>query len=131
MSDPSEQHGGAPMGEGEIQEKGTWAAKADEGIAPVAAEAPEQEAGDDQELGDEVTGRTTGSDEPATEEGVDLSAGDHADATEQGGSETPDGVEPDLKDIGRSRVRSTSTPRAERGPRYRQPPRGHNGRGVG
>jgi hypothetical protein len=100
MSDPSEQHGGAPMGESEIQQKGSWAAKADEGIAPAAPDAPEPQAGDDQELGGEVTGRTTGSDEPATEEGVDLQAGDDADATKHGGPEPPKDAEPDLKDIG-------------------------------
>jgi hypothetical protein len=104
MSEASEQQGGAPMSEGEIKEKGPWAAKADEGIVPtqdpVTADAPESDPGDEQELGGAVTGRTTGSDEPATEEGVDLSAGDHADATEDGGPETPAGVEPDLKDAG-------------------------------
>ena len=40
----------------------------------------------------------TGSDEPATEEGVDLSAGDSADATSDGEVELPDDAEPDLKD---------------------------------
>ena len=42
---------------------------------------------------------TTGSDEPATETGIEPSAGDNADATSDGGPDLPpDGVEPDLKD---------------------------------
>jgi hypothetical protein len=53
---------------------------------------------DDPELGSEVLGRTTGSDEPATDGGIDLSAGDDADATADGGPEVPEGVEPDLRD---------------------------------
>jgi hypothetical protein len=102
MSEASEQQGGAPMDEEEIAEKGTWAAKAEEGIAPAqdAEDPADPDTADDQELGGAVTGRTTGSDEPATEEGVDLSGGDHADATELGGPETPADAEPDLKDAG-------------------------------
>jgi hypothetical protein len=46
-----------------------------------------------------VLGRTTGSDEPATESGVDLSAGDHADAVTDGGPDLPPAAEPDLKDV--------------------------------
>jgi hypothetical protein len=53
---------------------------------------------DDPELGSSVLGATTGSDEPATEEGVDPRGGDHADATTDGGPELPSGAEPDLKD---------------------------------
>jgi hypothetical protein len=46
-----------------------------------------------------VTGRPAESDEPATEEGVDRSAGDQADATTDGGPDAvPDDAEPDLKD---------------------------------
>ncbi len=47
-----------------------------------------------------MLGRTTGSDEPATEGGVDLSAGDQADATTDGGPEPAEGEEPDTKDVG-------------------------------
>ncbi len=36
---------------------------------------------DDPQLGSSVLGETTGSDEPATESGVDPSGGDEADAT--------------------------------------------------
>ena len=71
------------------KDKGEWAETADEGIVPDAlggdADSP-------------LTGRTTGSDEPATEEGVDRGAGDDADATSDGGSEPPVDAEPDLKD---------------------------------
>ncbi len=71
------------------EDRGEWAETADEGIVPDELGADEDAA---------VLGRTTGSDEPATEEGVDLSAGDDADATSDGGVELPDGAEPDLKD---------------------------------
>jgi hypothetical protein len=72
------------------ENKGEWAETADEGIVPdelstdVEGEGPE--------------GRVTGSDEPATEEGIDLSAGDNADATTDGHVELPEDAEPDLKD---------------------------------
>jgi len=71
------------------EDKGEWAETADEGIVPDELGADEDAA---------VLGRTTGSDEPATEEGVDLTAGDDADATSDGGVELPDDAEPDLKD---------------------------------
>ena len=71
------------------EDKGEWAETAEEGIVPDALGADEDAA---------VLGRTTGSDEPATEKGIDLDAGDEADATADGGVELPDGAEPDLKD---------------------------------
>ena len=79
------------------EDKGEWAETADEGIVPDALgeDAPSRE---EPELGSDVTGRTTGSDEPATEKGIDLDAGDEADATADGGVELPEGAEPDLKD---------------------------------
>ena len=55
---------------------------------------------EDPQLDSSVLGRTTGSDEPATEDGVDLSGGDSADAATDGGPDLPEGAEPDLKDIG-------------------------------
>jgi hypothetical protein len=72
------------------EDKGEWAETAEEGVVPdeLSREAE----------GDGPEGRVTGSDEPATEEGVDLSAGDDADATSDGGVELPEGAEPDLKD---------------------------------
>ena len=45
-----------------------------------------------------MLGETTGSEEPATEEGVDLSGGDHADATSDGGPEVPEDAEPAMRD---------------------------------
>lgn len=73
------------------EDKGQWAEVADEGIAPT----------DDD---DGTTGRTTGDDTPATAEGIDLSAGDDADATTDGHADpTPDGVEPDVRDATKPR----------------------------
>ena len=72
------------------EEKGEWAETADEGIVP------------DELSGDDVSGpvgREAATQEPATEEGIDPSAGDDADATRDGGAEPPDGTEPDLKDV--------------------------------
>jgi hypothetical protein len=54
--------------------------------------------GEDPELGSSVLGVTTGSDVPATEDGIDPTGGDDADATSDGGPDLPPGVEPDLKD---------------------------------
>ena len=65
---------------------GEWAEVAEEGIAPT----------DDD---DGTTGRTTGDDSPATAEGIDLTAGDDADATTIGNADpTPEGEESDLRD---------------------------------
>ena len=72
------------------EDKGQWAETAEEGIVP-------DELGAD-DTGGGPEGRVTGSDEPATEEGVDLGAGDQADATSDGGVELPEDAEPDLKD---------------------------------
>ena len=72
------------------EDKGTWAETAEEGIVPDALsgdeDAPE-------------TGRTTGTDEPATAEGIDRSAGDNADAVTDGGPKDSG----DLKDVGAKR----------------------------
>jgi hypothetical protein len=71
----------------EHEEKGEWAKTADEGIVPDEfsdAEVPH--------------GRTSGSDEPATTDGVDPAGGDAADATTDGGAKPPEDAEPDLKD---------------------------------
>ena len=66
------------------ENKGEWAETADEGIVP------DELSGDDE--GGPV-GRTTGADEPATDEGIDLGAGDQADAVTDGGAEPPDDAE--------------------------------------
>jgi hypothetical protein len=100
---PSEQRGGTTPDEAEVREKGEWAGGAAEGVVPAelgGSDAPREILDEDPELGSGALGRTTGSDEPATEGGIDLSAGDEADATRDGGSEPPPGVEPDTKDIG-------------------------------
>jgi hypothetical protein len=72
------------------EDKGEWAETAEEGIVP-----------DELSSGDESgpVGRRAESDEPATEEGVDLDAGDRADAVTDGGAEPPADAEPDLKDV--------------------------------
>ena len=98
---PSEQRGGTTPGERESAEKGPWAANAAEGVVPAelgGSDASREMLDDDPELGSSVLGATTGSDEPATEAGVDPAGGDRADATTDGGPDVPDGAEPDLKD---------------------------------
>ena len=98
---PSEQRGGTTPDEAEIREKGPWAETAAEGIVPAelgGSDAPREMLAEDPQLGSPVLGGTTGSDEPATESGIDPSAGDEADATADGGPELPEGAEPDLKD---------------------------------
>lgn len=100
---PSEQRGGTTPDEAEAREKGEWAGTADEGVVPAelgGSDAPREMLDEDPELGSEVLGETTGSDEPATDGGVDLSGGDEADAATDGGPELPDDAEPDTKDIG-------------------------------
>ena len=100
---PSEQRGGTTPDDAEAREKGEWAGRADEGVVPAelgGSDAPRDLLDEDPELGSEVLGKTTGSSEPATEEGVDLSAGDSADAVTDGGPALPDDAEPDLKDAG-------------------------------
>jgi len=72
------------------EDKGTWAETAEEGIVP------------DELSGDEdapEVGRTTGDDTPATKEGIDLEAGDQADAVTDGGPKDSG----DLKDVGAKR----------------------------
>jgi len=99
---PSEQRGGTTPDEAEAHEKGQWAGTADEGVVPAdlgGSDAPREMLADDPELGSSVLGRTTGSDEPATESGIDRSAGDHADAVTDGGPDVPADGEPDLKDV--------------------------------
>ncbi len=101
--EPSEQRGGTTPDEAEAREKGQWAETADEGIVPAdvgGSDAPREMLAEDPELGSSVLGQTTGSSEPATEEGIDPSAGDSADAVTDGGPEVPQDAEPDLRDVG-------------------------------
>lgn len=111
---PSEQSGGTTPDAAELRKKGPWAETAVEGLVPAemgGADAPRELLGDDPELGSSVLGRTTGSDEPATEDGVDLSGGDSADATSDGGPEAvPEGVEPSLRDAPNLQTRGESEP---------------------
>jgi hypothetical protein len=98
---PSEQRGGATPTDAEAKAKGEWAATAQDGVVPPeqgGSDAPGELQAEDPDLGSSVLGKTTGSDEPATRDGVDLSAGDNADATTDGGPETPTDAEPDLRD---------------------------------
>jgi hypothetical protein len=98
---PSEQRGGTTPDEAEARKKGEWAGTADEGIVPPDAggsDAPRDMLAEDPELGSSVLGETTGSDEPATESGVDLDSGDSADAVTDGGPDLPPDAEPDLRD---------------------------------
>jgi hypothetical protein len=98
---PSEQRGGTTPDEAEIREKGQWAETAAEGIVPAelgGSDAPREKLAEDPQLGSPVLGDTTGSEEPATETGIDPSAGDEADATSDAGPEPPEEAEPDLKD---------------------------------
>ena len=98
---PTERRGGAGLGDTEAQAKGPWAETAREGMVPAehgGANAPDELLGDDPQLGSSVLGGLAASDEPATETGIDLTAGDHADATSDGGPNRPDEAEPDLRD---------------------------------
>jgi hypothetical protein len=78
------------------KDKGEWAETAEEGVVPDDLGGSGESA---------VLGRTTGSDEPATEAGIDRGAGDAADATSDGGAEPPPDAEPDLKDVGAAQRR--------------------------
>ena len=73
------------------EDKGTWAETAEEGIVP------DELSGDDKSG---PVGRETGDDAPATDEGIDLDAGDQADAVTDGGPNEDSG---DLKDVGAKR----------------------------
>ncbi len=100
---PSEQRGGSTPDEAEAREKGLLTDTASKGIVPAelgGSDAPVAMLGDDPELGSSVLGATTGSDESASDGGIDLDAGDDADATTDGGPELPDGAEPTQADSG-------------------------------
>src|SRR4051794_30612537 len=90
MSDetPSERRGGTPAGDDEVRERGEWTQEARDGVVPAelgGSDAPREMLDEDPELGSPVLGRTAPSDEPATSEGIDESAGDSADAVTDGG----------------------------------------------
>src|SRR4051812_25188834 len=71
---PSEQRGGGTPDDAEAREKGEWAETAAEGVVPAelgGSDAPRETLDEDPELESSVLGQTTGSDAPATEEGID------------------------------------------------------------
>jgi hypothetical protein len=78
------------------ENKGEWAELADEGVVPDAL-GEDRLTDKEPQLRGAVTGETTGDDSPATSTGVDLAAGDDADATRDGG---PNPASDDLKDAG-------------------------------
>jgi hypothetical protein len=104
---PSEQRGGTTPGGAEAREKGEWAGTAQDGIVPAelgGSDAPREMLDEDPQLGSEALGRTTGSDEPATDSGIDTTTGDDADATSDGGPRLPESAEPDTKDVAAAAV---------------------------
>jgi hypothetical protein len=110
---PSEARGGTTPDAAETREKGPWSDVAAEGIVPAelgGSDAPRDMLAEDPQLGSVVLGETTGSDEPATESGIDPGAGDQADATSDGGPDLPPGAEPDLRDAGATSRRSDVEP---------------------
>jgi hypothetical protein len=110
---PSEQRGGTTPDAAEAREKGEWAGNVADGMVPAdlgGSDASREMLARDPELGSAVLGRTTGSDEPATEDGIDPAGGDHADATTDGGPDLPEGTEPDLKDAATAQAWSDGEP---------------------
>jgi RNA polymerase sigma-70 factor (ECF subfamily) len=107
---PSEQRGGTTPSDAEAREKGPWAETSQDGIVPAelgGSDAPREMLDEDPELGSSVLGRTTGSNEPTTDDGIDPSGGDNADAVTDGGPDLPRDAEPDLKDA------ATAAPQAD------------------
>jgi hypothetical protein len=105
---PSEQRGGTVPGEQEAREKGPWAGTSGDGIVPAelgGSDAPPEMLEDAPGMNDAALGRTTGSNEPATDGGIDPAAGDGADATTDGGPALPDSGEVDTKDIGQAAIK--------------------------
>ena len=89
------------------REKGEWAGTASEGSSRRSSADPTPRprcSTDDPSWEAPRLGRTTGSDEPATDGGIDPAAGDNADATTDGGPRLPDGAEPDTKDVAAAAV---------------------------
>jgi hypothetical protein len=110
---PSEQRGGTTPDAAEARKKGEWAGSVADGMVPAelgGSDAPEEMLADDPQLGSSVLGETTGSDEPATEDGIDPHGGDNADATLDGGPDVPSGVEPALRDAAAVQTRGDANP---------------------
>ncbi len=105
---PSEQRGGTVPGEREAREKGQWAGTSGDGIVPAelgGSDASPEMLEDAPGMNDAALGRTTGSNEPATDGGIDPAAGDGADATTDGGPALPDSGEVDTKDVGQAAIK--------------------------
>ena len=105
---PSEQRGGTNPGDAEAREKGDWVETAEEGIVPAelgGSDAPQETLSDDDPgYSDAALGRTTGSNEPATDDGIDPAAGDAADATTYGGPDLPESGDVDTKDVAQAAI---------------------------
>jgi hypothetical protein len=104
---PSEQRGGTTPGEAEAREKGQWAGTAGDGIVPAelgGSDAPAEMLEDAPGMDDAALGRTTGSNEPATDGGIDRTTGDRADATTDGGPDLPESGDVDTKDVAQAAV---------------------------
>jgi hypothetical protein len=98
---PSEQRGGSTPGDAEADRKGDWAAQAREGLVPAelgGSDAPPAMLDDDPQLEGAVLGQTTGSQTPATDDGIDPDGGRQADAVTDGGAAATEAPEPDLRD---------------------------------
>jgi hypothetical protein len=105
---PSEQRGGTVPGETEAREKGAWAGTSGDGIVPAelgGSDAPPEMLEHAPGMNDAALGRTTGSSEPATDDGIDPAAGDSADATTDGGPALPESGEVDTKDVGQAAIK--------------------------
>jgi hypothetical protein len=105
---PSEQRGGTVPGEQEARERGPWAGTSGDGIVPAelgGSDAPAEMLEDAPGMDDAALGRTTGSNEPATDGGIDPAAGDAADATTHGGPDLPESGEVDTKDVAQAAIK--------------------------
>ena len=104
---PSEQRGGTTPGDAEARAKGEWAGPAQDGVVPAelgGSDAPPEMLEDAPGMDDAALGRTTGSNEPATDGGIDRTAGDRADATTDGGPDLPESGDVDTKDVAQAAV---------------------------
>jgi len=104
---PSEQRGGTTPDDAEARAKGEWAGTAQDGVVPAelgGSDAPAEMLEDAPGMDDAALGRTTGSNEPATDGGIDRTAGDRADATTDGGPDLPESGDVDTKDVAQAAV---------------------------
>ena len=105
---PSEQRGGTTPGDAEARAKGEWAGTAQDGVVPAelgGSDAPAEMLEDAPGMDDAALGRTTGSNEPATDGGIDRTDGDRADATTDGGPDLPESGDVDTKDVAQAAIK--------------------------